>query len=71
MKKSYLVLSILLGLVAITFLTQSGKTASTTLKSTSIGIIIYSNDVETVWNAFRFANYSKKTGRHSKHFFTW
>ena len=62
MKKSYLVLSILLGLIAITILTQSGKPASTISKSTSIGIVIYSNDVETVWNAFRLANYSKKQG---------
>jgi hypothetical protein len=29
---------------------------------TSIGMIIYSNDVETVWNAFRLANYSKDQG---------
>ena len=29
---------------------------------TSIGIIIYSNDVETVWNAFRLANHSKNQG---------
>jgi len=27
-----------------------------------IGIVIYSNDSETVWNAFRFANYSLKEG---------
>lgn len=27
-----------------------------------IGIIIYSNDPETVWNAFRFANFSIKKG---------
>jgi len=62
MKKTNLVLPILLGLIAITILTQSGKPASTTSKSTSIGIVIYSNDVETVWNALRFANYSKKQG---------
>jgi hypothetical protein len=62
MKKTYLILSVLVCLVAITILTQSGKPASTASKSTSIGIIIYSNDVETVWNAFRFANYSKKQG---------
>lgn len=29
---------------------------------TSIGMVIYSNDVETVWNAFRLANYSKNQG---------
>lgn len=31
-------------------------------KATSIGIIIYSNDTETVWNALRFANFSKTEG---------
>jgi uncharacterized protein involved in oxidation of intracellular sulfur len=62
MKKSYLILTVLLGLFAITILTQSIKTEPNTPKSTSIGIVINSNDVETVWNAFRFANYSKKQG---------
>lgn len=27
-----------------------------------LGIAIYSNDAETVWNAFRFANFSIKEG---------
>lgn len=31
-------------------------------KTTSIGMVIYSNDVETVWNALRLANYSKSQG---------
>ncbi len=31
-------------------------------QATSIGMVIYSNDVETVWNAFRLANYSKTQG---------
>jgi uncharacterized protein involved in oxidation of intracellular sulfur len=62
MKKSYLILTVLLGLLAIAILTQSVKTEPNTSKSTSIGIVINSNDVETVWNAFRFANYSKKQG---------
>jgi len=30
--------------------------------STSIGMVIYSSDVETVWNALRLANYSKTQG---------
>jgi uncharacterized protein involved in oxidation of intracellular sulfur len=30
--------------------------------STSIGMVIYSNDVETIWNALRLANYSKTQG---------
>lgn len=29
---------------------------------TSIGMVIYSNDVETTWNAFRLANHSKNQG---------
>lgn len=29
---------------------------------TSIGMVIYSNDSETVWNALRLANYSKNQG---------
>jgi uncharacterized protein involved in oxidation of intracellular sulfur len=29
---------------------------------TSLGMVIYSNDVETVWNAFRLANHSKNQG---------
>lgn len=31
-------------------------------KPTSIGMVIYSNDVETVWNALRLSNYSKSQG---------
>jgi uncharacterized protein involved in oxidation of intracellular sulfur len=31
-------------------------------QTTSIGMVIYSNDVETVWNAMRLANYSKNQG---------
>src|SRR3990167_9148078 len=27
-----------------------------------LGIVIYSNDAETVWNAFRFSNFSLKEG---------
>ena len=62
MKKTNLILTILLSLFAVTMLAQGGKTAPTSSKPTSLGIVIYSNDVETVWNAFRFANYSKKQG---------
>jgi hypothetical protein len=62
MKKTYFIIAVLLCLFAIPILTQSGKPTSPTPNSTSIGIVIYSNDVETVWNAFRFANYSKNQG---------
>ena len=33
-----------------------------------LGIIIYSNDPETVWNAFRLANYAIKEGDEVKAF---
>jgi sulfur relay (sulfurtransferase) complex TusBCD TusD component (DsrE family) len=29
---------------------------------TSIGLVIYSDDIETVWNALRLANFSKNQG---------
>lgn len=41
---------------------QCGGTPTNKFKPTSIGIVIYSNDDETVWNAIRFANYSKTQG---------
>jgi len=40
-----------------------GSTKSTTEKKVmKIGIVLYSNDAETVWNALRFANYSLSEG---------
>lgn len=33
-----------------------------------IGIVIYSNDPETIWNAFRLANFSLKEGNNVKVF---
>jgi len=33
-----------------------------------VGIIIYSNDPETVWNAFRFGNFALKEGEEVKVF---
>jgi uncharacterized protein involved in oxidation of intracellular sulfur len=62
MKKTNLILTISISLLAITILTQCQKATPTSSKSNSMGIVIYSNDVETVWNALRFANYSKSQG---------
>lgn len=39
---------------------KSGTSVKST--QTSIGIVVYSNDVETVWNVMRLANYSKNQG---------
>jgi len=63
MKKSIINLTILLSMSFINLYAQCG--GNTPVKSnnpTSIGIIIYSNDVETVWNALRLANYSANAG---------
>jgi hypothetical protein len=62
MKKTNLILTILLSLFTITVLTQCQKPTPAVSNSNSMGIVIYSNDVETVWNALRFANYSKSQG---------
>ena len=62
MKKSILILPILIGLFIFIVLTQCGKPTPAVSKSNTLGIVIYSNDVETVWNALRFANYSKSQG---------
>jgi hypothetical protein len=62
MKKTRFLLSIILTLFVMVILTQCGKPTPTVSKSNSMGIVIYSSDVETVWNALRFANYSKSQG---------
>jgi hypothetical protein len=62
MKKSFLIFVILLSLFSLNIQAQCGGGAIHSANPTSIGIIIYSNDVETVWNALRFANFSKNQG---------
>lgn len=60
MKKHF----ILLAFIACVF-TSGTYAKSLSLASgsqTSIGMVIYSNDSETVWNALRLANYSKNQG---------
>jgi hypothetical protein len=62
MKKYVICLMIYLCLGINTIYAQCGDASTNTFKSTSIGIVIYSNDVETVWNALRFANFSANAG---------
>ncbi len=62
MKNARIILTISLSILAITILTYCGKSTQSVSKPNSMGIVIYSNDVETVWNALRFANYSKSQG---------
>lgn len=61
MKKSIIMLSFLLVLFTNNLSAKSNSESSSN-NPTSIGMVIYSNDVETVWNAFRLANYSKNQG---------
>lgn len=62
MKTSTILLFLLISGVQLFGLNYINPAFSSTSKSTSIGIIIYSNDTETVWNALRLANYSKNQG---------
>jgi hypothetical protein len=62
MRRIKLFLPILISLYTSAVLTQCGKPTSTVSKSDSMGIVICSNDPEAVWNARRFANYSKSQG---------
>lgn len=61
MKKSILSIVVLTLLFTNSLLAQVNPHA-TANSPTSIGMVIYSNDIETVWNAFRLANHSKNQG---------
>jgi len=56
MKKILLIPTVVMNLIALNFHAQCGGNITAAAKPTSIGIVIYSNDTETVWNAMRFAN---------------
>jgi predicted peroxiredoxin len=66
MKKTLALLTILMSIVLNVFSQNLSNSVSisapkSTLKPT-IGIVLYSNDAETVWNAFRLANLSESKG---------
>lgn len=62
MKKSLFICLILWSVFAFRVSAQCGGTTTKATKPTSIGFVIYSNDVETVWNALRLANFSVSAG---------
>jgi hypothetical protein len=62
MNKSIFSLTLILILTLNSCLNDSPPAEIKKELSTSIGMVIYSNDVETVWNALRLANYSKTQG---------
>lgn len=61
MKKSIFTLAFMLMLISTNLSAKENQHPSSD-SPTSIGMVIYSNDVETTWNAFRLANYSKNQG---------
>jgi peroxiredoxin family protein len=62
MKKSLFILAVLMSLTTLNIHAQCGGGGVHPGNPTSIGIVIYSNDIETVWNALRFANFAKNQG---------
>lgn len=62
MNKSIFSLALVLILTLNSCLNDSPPEGNKQQLSTSIGMVIYSDDVETVWNALRLANYSKTQG---------
>ena len=62
MKRSILLLSISIWFLTNSLYAQSIIQQAEKLSPTSLGLVIYSDDIETVWNALRLANFSKKQG---------
>ncbi len=62
MRKTIISLTTMLFLLVNSLFVFSSQQKTENQQPTSIGMVIYSNDVETVWNAMRLANYSKNQG---------
>lgn len=62
MNKSIISLTLILFLALNSCSNDSPPEEDKKQLSTSIGMVIYSNDFETIWNALRLANYSKTQG---------
>jgi uncharacterized protein involved in oxidation of intracellular sulfur len=62
MRKASLFLTMAMLLSALSVHGQCDVSMPKTTQPTSIGIVVYSNDGETVWNAFRLANVSVSAG---------
>jgi hypothetical protein len=60
MKKHFILLAFMV--CVFTYATTAKSPAPDSNSKTTIGMVIYSNDNETVWNALRLANYSKNQG---------
>ena len=62
MKKIKYIIAIIISLSSMMIKAQTntcGDTKTTSkMEKSNLGIVIYSNDAETVWNAFRLANFA-------------
>jgi hypothetical protein len=59
-KKSFIIILCLLS--SIKSIAQCTDNSNSKTVLTTIGLVIYSNDTETIWNAIRLANFSKNKG---------
>jgi uncharacterized protein involved in oxidation of intracellular sulfur len=59
-KKSFIIILCLLS--SIKSIAQCTYNSNSKTVLTTIGLVIYSNDTETIWNAIRLANFSKNKG---------
>lgn len=66
--KAKIFITVFLVVMSVKIQAQCGALVKETQNPTSIGIVISSNDLETVWNAFRFAVTAKKQGHEVKVF---
>lgn len=62
MKKTLIILTILLSALAIRSKAQTESSIVPYPSQATIGVILCSNDIETIWNAFRFAAFSRAEG---------
>jgi len=61
MKKVVFLSALIIGLSSLSF-GQSGSGSEENPAPTSIGMVVYSQDVETIWNALRLANFAVNSG---------
>jgi uncharacterized protein involved in oxidation of intracellular sulfur len=61
-KRIFVIIALLSNLASLDANAQCGGATEKSADATSIGIVIHSNDIETVWNVFRLANYAINEG---------
>jgi sulfur relay (sulfurtransferase) complex TusBCD TusD component (DsrE family) len=67
-RKALVTLALVLAACCIVQLSRTHAATAAKPPPTKVGIVIYSGDPETVWNAFRFANFALNEGDQVKVF---